>query len=121
MLLRDAAFDSLGGVLHFKAESYAEKTYRTHHRIRNAIKRDKAATATAAGAITRNLTGSGSSFGPQYGFKDAIKLADRLAMDYQNDRHDGKNHNDNQCTIDGHSARPQFPEAVASNENGAAA
>ena len=36
----------------------------------------------------------------QYSFKDIIKLADRLAVDQQNDRHDGESHNDNQYTID---------------------
>jgi hypothetical protein len=33
-------------------------------------------------------------------------LADRLAKDHQNDRHDGKSHNGNQYAIDGHSVRP---------------
>jgi phage anti-repressor protein len=36
----------------------------------------------------------------QYRFKDVIKLADRLAVKQQNDRHDGESHNDNQVTID---------------------
>ena len=46
----------------------------------------------------------------QYSFKDIIKLADRLAMDQQNERHDGESHNDNQYTIDDQAHVPHSGE-----------
>jgi hypothetical protein len=46
-------------------------------------------------------------WGAQYSFKAPVKLVDRVAMDHENDGHDGKNYNDSQDTIDGHNSRPQ--------------